>query len=99
MTSESVKVEEQAIHNNINPDNYMEYRLTYNRFIVDYDYLIRNGMIPEDEIEMFRECYNKLKISNKMIDKYLNKPRESIYDNDIANEEIAVEKDSIKYLE
>lgn len=99
MTSESVKVEEQAIHNNINQDNYMEYRLTYNRFIVDYDYLIRNGMIPEEEIAMFRECYNKLKISNKMIDRYLNKPRESIYDNDIANEEIAVEKDSTKYLE
>lgn len=99
MTSESVKVEEQAIHNNINPDNYMEYRLTYNRFIVDYDYLIRNGMLPEDEIAMFRECYNKLKISNKMIDRYLNKPRESIYDNDIANEEIAVEKAKIEYIE
>ena len=91
MTSESVKVEEQAIHNIINKDNYMEYRLTYNRFIVDYDVLIRKGIIPADEVAMFRECYNKLKISNSLIDEYLNKPEENIYKNNVADGEIARE--------
>lgn len=91
MTSESVKVEEQAIHNIINKDNYMEYRLTYNRFIADYDVLIRKGMIPADEVAMFRECYNKLKISNSLIDEYLNKPEENIYKNNVADGEIAKE--------
>ena len=91
MTSESVKVEEQAIHNIINKDNYMEYRLTYNRFIADYDVLIRKGMIPADEVAMFRECYNKLKISNSLVDEYLNKPEENIYKNNVADGEIARE--------
>lgn len=91
MTSESVKVEEQAIHNIINKDNYMEYRLTYNRFIADYDVLIRKGIIPADEIAMFRECYNKLKISNSLVDEYLNKPEENIYKNNVADGEVARE--------
>ena len=91
MTSESVKVEEQAIHNIINKDNYMEYRLTYNRFIADYDVLIRKGIIPADEIAMFRECYNKLKISNGLVDEYLNKPEENIYKNNVADGEVARE--------
>lgn len=91
MTSESVKVEEQAIHNIINKDNYMEYRLTYNRFIADYDVLIRKGIIPADEVAMFRECYNKLKISNSLVDEYLNKPEENIYKNNVADGEVARE--------
>ena len=48
-------------------------------------------MIPSDEIAMFRECYNKLKISNSLVDEYLNKPEENIYKNNVADGEIARE--------
>ena len=71
LTSESVKVENQAITGKVNSETYFEYEKAFSDFFEGYDWLIRTRMIPEDIYTRFVDAYKKLECPNVIVDEYI----------------------------